>query len=221
MKQHFFTKATANALLTGLLMCSALPGQQALADGVKIFTGPPPAAEDLAAMLFSEQPEPRLRTRSIVLLNQDSAQPAPTQRKARKTSTRRKARKTASSRRTQQASNQGASGFGLLINFALNSSDLLPDARPYLDQVGKMMKLPEAAGQQVVIEGHTDASGSAAYNEELSIRRAQAVKRYLVRKHNVSPEQLIAVGKGETQLLPDRDPRNGMNRRVQFHRASL
>jgi outer membrane protein OmpA-like peptidoglycan-associated protein len=72
------------------------------------------------------------------------------------------------------------------------------------------------AVQAVVIEGHTDARGSDAYNDQLSLKRAYAVKRYLVAMHSIDPGRLRALGMGEYAPLPGRDPMAPENRRVQF-----
>ena len=225
------TQTIARTLSTGLLIATTIAAPQAWAENATLFTGPPPSAEELANMLFEKQDVSEPRTRSIVFINQDSqAAPqrmakAPTQR-SQKAAPKRKAKKStpkrvakAPAKRTERP--ERAKGFGFLINFALDSSQILPDSRPYLDQVGKMMNLPEAKGQKILIEGHTDARGSAEYNKHLSISRAQAVKEYLISKHNVEPQQLVTVGKGEYELLPDRSPIDGTNRRVEFYRADM
>ena len=67
-----------------------------------------------------------------------------------------------------------------------------------------------------MIEGHTDARGSAFYNEVLSSRRAAAVKIYLVETHGIDPQRLKAVGYGKQQPIAGSDPNAGQNRRVQF-----
>ena len=82
-----------------------------------------------------------------------------------------------------------------------------------------MMRLPEVADKSIVIEGHTDASGSSAYNKHLSELRALAIKQYLIEQHEIAPSRLIVIGKGEADLLPNRSPSDSVNRRVQFHRA--
>lgn len=108
-----------------------------------------------------------------------------------------------------------ASALALPVQFAFDSADLLPSARPQLDALAEGIRLlPEL--QTVVIEGHTDALGSDHYNDQLSHRRAYAVKRYLVSQHNINPARLKAVGMGEYALLPGRDPYGSDNRRVQF-----
>jgi outer membrane protein OmpA-like peptidoglycan-associated protein len=68
-----------------------------------------------------------------------------------------------------------------------------------------------------LIEGHTDAVGSDAYNLDLSKRRAVAVALYLVNQMGISPDRLAVAGKGKTEPLTD-DPYDAANRRVQFAR---
>lgn len=239
-------QVTKNTMISALLVGSALLTQQAMAEGVQIFTGAPPSADELAAMMFPEQENPQLRTRSIVFIDPNNTAPAKPVKKAKAQKKRvkkvaKKAKKSkkyakkksyakqvkkVTAKRVQKAApkkvaraTQNSGGFGFLINFALNSSAIMDDSKPYLDQVGKMMHRPEAKGQVIVIEGHTDASGSETYNKELSVERAKAVKAYLVSQHKVDPKQLVTLGKGESELLPEYSPHDGMNRRVQFHRA--
>jgi OOP family OmpA-OmpF porin len=58
--------------------------------------------------------------------------------------------------------------------------------------------------------------GTELYNESLSQRRAQSVRRYLVTMHGIDAGRLEAVGKGEINPLPGRGPSASENRRVQF-----
>ena len=64
------------------------------------------------------------------------------------------------------------------------------------------------------IEGHTDKKGTAAYNMELSKRRAEAVKDYLVRAMGVPADRLETVGKGFSEPANPRNPNAPENRRV-------
>ena len=99
--------------------------------------------------------------------------------------------------------------------FAFDSADILPSAKGQLDAIAAGIRMLPA-DQKVVIEGHTDAVGTEQYNEELSQRRAQSVRSYLVAMHGIDGSRLQAVGLGEHNPLPGRNPLAGENRRVQF-----
>lgn len=66
------------------------------------------------------------------------------------------------------------------------------------------------------IVGHTDSSGSASYNENLSLLRAKEVKRHLVSECGIPETRLEAVGMGESVPFNAADPRSDENRRVEF-----
>lgn len=101
------------------------------------------------------------------------------------------------------------------INFGYASDMLSPEARRELDKVVVVMTDPSSAGERYRVEGNTDRKGSDAYNRKLSLRRAQAVKRYLVQQ-GVEPEQLRAIGNGYHKLLDPHHPYDSINRRVEF-----
>ncbi|WP_109107180.1 OmpA family protein [Azospirillum sp. TSO35-2] len=106
--------------------------------------------------------------------------------------------------------------FGFRINFAFNSADIPRDFQPYIDAVGGLME--QDGSLSLVVEGHTDAVGSPAYNQVLSQRRALAVGEYLVRVHHIDPQRIAVAGKGPTEpVMPD--PYDGRNRRVEFKPA--
>jgi OmpA-OmpF porin, OOP family len=107
------------------------------------------------------------------------------------------------------------SSLSLPVPFAFDSAEIQPSARPQLDAIAAGIRMLPTT-QRVVIEGHTDAVGTEIYNESLSQRRAQAVRRYLVTMHGIESERLDAVGFGKTNPLPGLDPLAGENRRVQF-----
>lgn len=109
-----------------------------------------------------------------------------------------------------------ADGVSVQIQFEYNSDRLTPSARAELDKLGKALVMPDLAADKWVLEGHTDASGTERYNQDLSERRARSVQRYLIDRHGVEPKRLQTVGFGETDpLLPD-DPENSANRRVRI-----
>ncbi len=84
------------------------------------------------------------------------------------------------------------------INFDYDSADIRTDSETYLDEIGIMMNMEKLLDQNIVIEGHTDATGTGQYNLQLSVNRAYSVREYLMKKHNISPDRLQIVGKGET-----------------------
>jgi outer membrane protein OmpA-like peptidoglycan-associated protein len=106
---------------------------------------------------------------------------------------------------------------GMNILFEYNSTNVLPDSLPYLERLGEVLNLPENQGKVINIIGHTDATGSSAYNQGLSEQRALAVGQYLVDVWQISPERLGVEGRGENQPLAGTDPNDGVNRRVEFY----
>ena len=66
-----------------------------------------------------------------------------------------------------------------------------------------------------MVAGHTDAAGSEAYNQDLSERRADSIKRYLVDKYGINGTDLVTVGYGESKLKDPSQPMAEVNRRVQ------
>jgi outer membrane protein OmpA-like peptidoglycan-associated protein len=102
---------------------------------------------------------------------------------------------------------------GFRIPFAFNSAELLPEGRPFLDQLGQVMQSEPQLS--LAVEGHTDAHGGDAYNKVLSQKRAKAVQAYLVHTWHVDASRLSVVGKGKAEPLTA-DPFDAENRRVQF-----
>ena len=105
----------------------------------------------------------------------------------------------------------------LTVNFATGSTELTPEAIKTLDELGKALSSQELSAYKFRIEGHTDTVGSAAYNKELSERRAQAVVDYIAKKYGVHPDRMQAVGMGEEGLLVSTPPQTAepRNRRVE------
>jgi outer membrane protein OmpA-like peptidoglycan-associated protein len=113
------------------------------------------------------------------------------------------------------AAQAGPSALSLPVQFEFDSAKISPAARTQLDALAEGIKLL-APGRSVTIEGHTDARGSDFYNDVLSMRRAAAVKAYLVAAHGIDPQRLTATGYGKQQPIAGTDPAAPENRRVQF-----
>ena len=106
-------------------------------------------------------------------------------------------------------------GIDLEINFDYNSSSIGPQAIDTLTTLGVALRDPRLKGALVLLAGNTDAKGSGAYNKDLSDRRADAVKQFLVAKFSLPAANLIAVGYGKERLKNTADPFASENRRVQ------
>lgn len=169
-----------------------------------------PSVEELRSYLA---PEPAHRTRGIEIMGQAPSnpmttiaastqappqppQPAPRQRKPEPPPTA-----------------EAPTTIGYRIPFAFNSADLLPEGRPFLDQLGQMMQSEPRL--TLAVEGHTDAHGGDAYNMSLSQKRAKAVQGYLSETWHIPAQRLNVVGKGKSEPLTG-DPFDAQNRRVQF-----
>src|SRR6267378_5776512 len=75
--------------------------------------------------------------------------------------------------------------------------------------------LPILKGSTFVVAGHTDAAGGEAYNQDLSERRADSIKRYLTGKYSIAAADLVTVGYGKSKLKDPANPLAEMNHRVQ------
>jgi outer membrane protein OmpA-like peptidoglycan-associated protein len=99
------------------------------------------------------------------------------------------------------------------VLFPVNSASLSDSSKLALDRVAGV--LGDYRRTAIVVQGHTDSSGTEDHNQRLSERRAQAVQRYLLGK-GLDPNRMVAVGYGETEPLAGNDSHEGRrrNRRV-------
>mgnify|MGYP000338751550 CR=1 FL=1 len=83
-----------------------------------------------------------------------------------------------------------------------------------LKKVAEFMK--RFGGVKAVVEGHSDSTGAAAYNKQLSQRRADAVRNALIKEFGIDASRLSAIGYGEERPIADNSTKAGRqaNRRV-------
>ena len=103
----------------------------------------------------------------------------------------------------------------LEINFDYNSADISTRSLPSVQALGRALTNPDLKGSTFIVAGHTDAAGGEAYNQDLSERRADSIKKYLVDKFNIASSDLVTVGYGKTKLKDPGNPLADINRRVQ------
>jgi OOP family OmpA-OmpF porin len=105
--------------------------------------------------------------------------------------------------------------FAADVFFDFDKSVLKPEGKAKLDDL--VGKLKGIALEVIIAIGHTDSIGTAEYNQKLSVRRAEAVKAYLVSK-GIEPNRIYTEGKGKTQPIADNRTAEGRakNRRVEI-----
>jgi OOP family OmpA-OmpF porin len=102
----------------------------------------------------------------------------------------------------------------LKVEFDFNKADVRPAYHQRIKEVADYLK--RHSDTDVVIEGHTDNKGSEEYNRNLSQRRANSVRRYLINKFGISSSRITAKGYGESKPIANNNTNQGRqrNRRV-------
>lgn len=106
------------------------------------------------------------------------------------------------------------------VTFATDSYQINPALYPTLDELStQMQQHPELVAR---INGYTDSTGSASYNQTLSQNRAQSVATYLS-QHGISPQRLAAAGYGSGNPIADNNTATGraQNRRVEIYLSAM
>lgn len=103
----------------------------------------------------------------------------------------------------------------LEIRFDYNSADISNSSMPAVQELGKALSDTSLKGSTFVVAGHTDAIGGETYNQDLSERRADTIKKYLTEKYGLNGSDLVTVGYGKTKPKNPNAPMDPVNRRVQ------
>jgi outer membrane protein OmpA-like peptidoglycan-associated protein len=199
IRQRYFSKAlTAAFLATSLALVSAQHAAQAgelsaqqILDGLKVSKTRSLSASDRPAMSASDLAfikRVRGKTRSLSLADREQMAAIAPKRPT----------------------------VDLDINFEYNSAALTPKSEPQLNSLGKALTSSELAGSVIMLGGHTDAKGSDEYNQGLSERRAETVKRFLTEKYNIPATNLISAGYGKKGPKNPNDLFAPENRRVEI-----
>lgn len=101
------------------------------------------------------------------------------------------------------------------VHFAFDSAELTREARVLLDRVVEGLR--NQPSLRLAIAGHTDSLGTEAYNQSLSLRRAESVRRFLL-EVGIDSSRLLTEGFGELRPIADNESEEGRatNRRVEF-----
>lgn len=103
----------------------------------------------------------------------------------------------------------------LEITFDYNSATISARSEAAVQALGKALSNPDLKGSTFVVAGHTDAVGGETYNQDLSERRADAIKRTLIEKFGIAGTDLVTVGYGKSKPKDPSNPMDPANRRVQ------
>lgn len=191
--------------------------RSALATGIalSLSTGLSVAADDVTEDQILRALTPKRLTRSL------SAAPADTTKAAEEAKfvnqIRNRATRSLSIGEREQIASiaRERPSIDLEITFEYDSARISQKAVPAVTALGKALTSPDLKGTTFVLAGHTDAAGSDTYNQDLSERRAESVKKYLMEKYGIAAADLVTVGYGETKLKNTSNPKADENRRVQ------
>lgn len=155
-------------------------------------------------------------TRGLSIAPQTDPTPNPAETKLIQSVRGRATRSLSSTEREEIASAaKDKPNIDLEITFDYNSADISAKSLPSVQALGRALTSPDLKGSTFVVAGHTDAAGGEAYNQELSERRADSIKRYLVDKYSIAASDLVTVGYGKSKLKDPSQPMAEANRRVQ------
>jgi outer membrane protein OmpA-like peptidoglycan-associated protein len=200
------TLKTLKINLAGLALVAGL----ALPAAGPVFAAEQPSAEQIIKAL-----KPAKLTRGL------SASPADTARSAEEArfvdSLRNRTTRSLTTTEREQITSiaDKKPSIDLEVNFEYNSATIGSKAQPQVTVLGQALSSSDLKGRTFVVAGHTDGTGGESYNQELSERRAEAVKRFLAEKYGIEASNLVTVGYGKTRLKNSSDPTAADNRRVQ------
>lgn len=103
----------------------------------------------------------------------------------------------------------------LYVEFDLDKTEVRPEFYPKIEKLATLLK--QYPNSTILLEGHTDSTGSSSYNQQLSHSRADAVMKVLANRFSISSDRIKTTGMGEGQPIASNDTAEGraQNRRVE------
>lgn len=202
--------------MSSLLKNSRLSLISAAVGGLLLSTvGVAVAQNQPSAQTIMQALTPKPITRSLTVSPADTAKAAEEQKFIDSVRNRQTRSLSTSERETIATIAKEKPSIDLEIRFDYNSAAINATSQPGVKALGEALASPELKNSTFIIAGHTDAKGGGEYNQSLSEKRADAIKRYLVDKQSIPAANLVTVGYGETQLKNKDNPLAPENRRVQ------
>jgi outer membrane protein OmpA-like peptidoglycan-associated protein len=204
--------------LSGKRNLTAILSIVAIGAGVSVMAGRALAADDVTEdqIVKALAPAKKPLTRGLSIAPPED--PAATAAEGRfvQTLRNRTTRSLSSGEREEIASMaKDKPNIDLEITFDYNSADVSAKSLSAVQALGKALTSADLKGSTFVVAGHTDAAGAESYNQELSERRADTIKRYLVEKFGIAGTDLVTVGYGRSKPKDASAPMDPANRRVQ------
>lgn len=191
------------------LISAAVGGVLLSAVGVAVAQNQPSAQTILQALT------PKPVTRGLIAAPVDAAKAADEQKFIESVRNRQTRSLSTGERETIATIAKEKPSIDLEIRFDYNSAAINSTSQPGVKALGEALGSPELKNSTFIIAGHTDAKGGEEYNQSLSEKRADAIKRYLVDKQGIAAANLVTVGYGKTQPKNGDNPMAPENRRVQ------
>jgi outer membrane protein OmpA-like peptidoglycan-associated protein len=212
------SKMTGKRTLTAILSITAIAAALSIGSGFgvgKAFAGDT-VTEDQILKALAPAPKPLTRGLSIGPQTQTDPAPSADESKFVQTIRGRATRSLSSAEREEIAAiAKTKPNIDLEITFDYNSANISQKSMPSVQALGRALTSPDLKGSTFIVAGHTDAAGTEVYNQDLSERRADSIKRYLVDKYSIAGADLVSVGYGKSKLKDPGQPLAEVNRRVQ------
>jgi outer membrane protein OmpA-like peptidoglycan-associated protein len=212
------SKMTATRTRTAILSMATIAAALAIGLGFGIgnaFAGDNVTEDQILRALAPAQ-KPLTRGLSIGPQTQTDPEPSADESKFVQTIRGRATRSLSTAEREEIATiAKSKPNIDLEITFDYNSADISQKSMPSVQALGRALSSPDLKGSTFIVAGHTDAAGTEAYNQDLSERRADSIKRYLIGKYGIAGADLVTVGYGKSKLKDPSQPLAEVNRRVQ------